>query len=445
MKIVFYSTYPVRHSENSKKITAFPTANEEFKKFCRRHPQDSFFCVYEAFSYFMPQTENSKTDDFSKNVICIPQTSLSEDSSYRTFVSTIQKLKPDLCIAFSLWAEPYDWISSKDALIKEELLKLGIKTVCNRLEASQLCFDKNASSEFFAKNGYLSPKSLFVNHNLFFCAGSNKNVTCNVYKEAVLFQAGKMNFPLIIKECTGLSSLGAEVVHTFGECKAYLESKKNNGDRIIQEYIEGRHFGAELSGDSVSIFELSLNKYGITSPKQSVKLNKTLLKKQEQDLIKILKKLKSELFIEGCLQADFILKDDEWYIIEMNPRLSGMTHCACAESETSVFERLYKNALGESQNSVPPKKQQILSIKMSVLEEKILKKIDEAQITKKIFQLENLEAKQEREKGYCELIFAGKNAGEIREKLCVAEEILSLEKNFLEFKTAELQFESMQK
>ena len=50
MNIVFYSTYPVKQLNNSlitasKKLTQFPSCQNEFLEFCKKYPEHNFYCI----------------------------------------------------------------------------------------------------------------------------------------------------------------------------------------------------------------------------------------------------------------------------------------------------------------------------------------------------------------------------------------------------------------
>ena len=75
----------------------------------------------------------------------------------------------------------------------------------------------------------------------------------------------------------GLSSFGMDVASTFAEARHILLSKKNNGDRLVEEFLDGQSFGIEVYGTdgnytvSAPLIN-SVNQFGLTSPKQNVKL-----------------------------------------------------------------------------------------------------------------------------------------------------------------------------
>ena len=74
------------------------------------------------------------------------------------------------------------------------------------------------------------------------------------------------------------------VASTYNQVISFLSSKRYNSDRIIEEYIEGLQFGTEIHGTNGKYivhnpYLFSVNKYGITSPKQSVKIGPVCDKK----------------------------------------------------------------------------------------------------------------------------------------------------------------------
>ena len=232
MRIVFYSTNSNVFDEETFKITVMPSNAAAFSEFCAAHPDDEFFCVTQKPGMFLPE-----------NVVYLPQ-----DADTDTFTESVLALKPDLAIAMTFWISPYDWLPVSDALVAEKLEAKGVKCICHSVECGLNCFDKWRTHNMLAQLGFKVPRAVFVDHDLYFCAGSNREVVRNVYKESVFAQIKKLQLPLIIKDTTGLSSYGMTVVHTYGEAAGYLNSKRNNSNRIVEEFIEGQQFGLEIYG-----------------------------------------------------------------------------------------------------------------------------------------------------------------------------------------------------
>ncbi len=400
MKVVFYSTNSNHFDDNNFKINIFPSNDIQFENFTKKYPEHEFICISQKPSFFMPETKTIFIDS---------------DKNYQDFTQKILKLKPDLAIALSYWQNPYDWLNINDALVKEELEKNDIKTICNSVETGLICFDKNRTHHFFKENNFLVPESIFVDHDLFFCAGSNKEVISNVYKESVYSQLSKLKYPLIIKDTVGLSSYGMTVLNTFGEAKYYLNSKRNNSNRIIQEYIQGEHFGVEIYGimnnyKIMEPFKFSTNQYGITCPKLSSKygpLNNDEKKKYKiNELNDLLLRLANLLKIQGCAQIDLIFSDNKWYFIEINPRLSGMSYMYCSRENKSVFDFMF------NPENICSSEIYTTDIKLPVQLNRQLEKLSEYKQVKLINQNNNVAYKQEREKGFCEVVICSKTKEE---------------------------------
>lgn len=411
MKIVFYSTNSNAFNNETFIIKVKPSNESSFQAFVNQHPEHEFLCISQAPAMFMPE----------KSVILLEQ-----NLTAQQVAQEILKYKPDFAIAMSFWVNPYDWLTVKDAMVAEELKKAGVKTVCHSVETGLVCFDKWRTHQKLLQLGFNVPKALFVDHDLYFCAGSHKEVLNNVYKASVASQLEDLNLPLIIKDTAGLSSYGMTVVNTYGEARCYLNSKRNNSNRIVEEYITGEQFGTEIYGvpgnyKVMPPLRFSLNQYGITSPKQSAKKGPVEL---EPELENTLLQLAKALGFQGCAQVDLIKSDGKWYIIEINPRLSGMSFSYATLNDMSIFELLCQSSLAQY---LPEFKNnsflcltslvQLLNVKLPLLDEEMMDKVLGISGVQLLNQTNDLAAKQEREKGFCECIITADSSDGIKEVL----------------------------
>ena len=408
MRIVFYSTNSNVFDEETFKITVMPSNESTFESFCAAHPEHEFFCVSQKPAMFMPE-----------NAVCLPQ-----NADLDEVVSAICELKPDLAIAMTFWIEPYDWLPVNDALVAEKLEACGLHAVCHSVECALNCFDKWRTHNMLARSGFKVPNAVFVDHDLYFCAGSNREVLRNVYKDSVMTQIKKMKLPLIIKDTTGLSSYGMTVVHTYGEAIGYLNSKRNNSNRLIEEFIEGQQYGLEIYGTPGNYtvlppFTFSVNQYGITSPKQSVKYGPCPLPDELRDMML---KLAEGLELCGAAQVDLILDDKgQWHIIEVNPRLSGMTYTYAAACGISVFEMIYRSCV--EKRPLPQPAAFVMSLKLPLMTENQMSEILKLEGVRLLNQTNDLAAKQEREKGVCECIIAAPEKSVLQKAVAHFEEL----------------------
>jgi hypothetical protein len=277
-----------------------------------------------------------------------------------------------------------------------------------------------------------------------------------------------------------------QLVNTLGEARAYLNSRKNNSDRIVEEYICGQQFGCEIyraaDGKCVILppFKFSVNQYGITSPKQSVKFG-PLFSDEDcalyklDDLYKMLSLLAEKLELCGPAQVDLVFDDEKWYVIEVNPRLSGMTTsywCACKEifGSSPNMTLSYQNSTSSQEDmtssinfydfiltmlsiipmpsntvisvpsntviSVPDTEiyNYTLNIKFPILPEEKLQQLYHIPGVSFLSQTEDKAARQERESGYCEAIITGKTKKDLLKNLTTIESTIPeiIEKQFFD-------------
>lgn len=441
MKFLLYSSNSNYFDYNTFKIYSYPTCKMDFEKLQNAFPQHEFFVVAELPAMFLIDLENNGTVEKSKNVKYFIYNS-EEKICVEDFSKKIIEYNPDVAIPISFWVNPFDWLSIKDSMIADCLQTNGIKIFCNSTLTSQICFDKNSTyqkmQELISNNKIENlkiPKSVYVHHELFWAERNRNELKENVYKEFIFTQIKNLNYPVIIKDTFGVSSYGMEVATNYNQVISFLNSKRNNSDRIIQEYIDGFHFGTELFSTYgfsnstennfseknhfvLSPFIFSTNKYGITSPKQSVKLGpindeKFFISKLKKSLLQ----LATEFNFSGITQVDLILKNDQWYLIEINPRVSGMSKTYSITLEKNLLEIFIELFLFDKSDKnifeqIFEKNNFAINFKIPLLEKNQFDELSKNPNVKYLNQMENLIAKQDREKGFCQVVLNSKNSFE---------------------------------
>lgn len=405
MNILFYSTNTNNYNPSDYEINVFPSRSECWKNLCAENSDDVFFIYTQSPGKFV--LEDEKISGIKNLNIVISQKVSAEDCA-----DEIIQMNPDVAVACSFWQRPFDWLSLNDSLIGETLISRGIKTLCHPSLSQMICFDKNATKNFFIQNNISIPFSVYVKHDIYWAERSRKEIKTNPYKNFIFSQISKMNFPVVIKDTSGLSSYGMEVAVSFKETVHYLNMGKTNSDRLVEEYIAGLQCGCEIysaNGKHVVLppFAFSVNRYGITSPKQSVKIGPlTDDEFYSDELISMLTHIAEKLNLNGISQVDLIYKNGRWFAIEINPRLSGMSETYAAALGKTLPQILFEL----SQNRLPGQDEiramkKMCNFKIPLTETETLKEISSLPYIKYLHQLRNLSAKQEREKGYCEIIF----------------------------------------
>ena len=439
MRILFYSTSSNVYDGEAITTTTLPSFTSQWDFLADEHSENDFLIATQLPAMFLCDVEGNNIAESEK-----VRRILIKSDKEKEIAEELAELKPDLAVAVSFYVVPYDWLTIKDAMVADYLRKMGLPTICHSVETATICFDKWRTHEFLEKIGVNCAKAVYMHHELWINGGNRRDLLSNVYRDSVFHEIKKLNFPVIIKDTTGLSSFGADVVNSFDEAVGILRSKKTTSDRIIEEMISGEQFGCEIYGTHdgtkgcytvLPPFKFSVNQYGITSPKQSVKIGPVGTDEESagrykiQELNEMLIKMAEELKLDGIAQVDLVFTGEKWFVIEVNPRLSGMSTTYAASARVPLPEMIYDELKIENTRIENGKLktenfqlstfnfQFSLNIKFPILDEKRLLKLKAVPYVAFVNQIENHAARQIREQGYCEVILCGKTREELRENM----------------------------
>ena len=443
MRILFYSTSSNIYDGEAVTTTTLPFWTEQWDFFAESHPEHEILIATQLPAMFLCDVEGNSIVESGK-----VRRILIKSDKEKEIAEELAELKPDMAIAASFYVVPYDWLTIKDAMVADFLREKGIRTICHPVETATICFDKWRTHVFLEKLGVNCAKAVYMHHELWINGGNRRDLRSNVFRDSVFHEIKKLRFPVIIKDTTGLSSFGADVVNTYDEAVGILKSKKTTSDRIIEEMLCGEQFGCEIYGtfDAKSgqgnytilpPHKFSVNQYGITSPKQSVKFGPVGVNEDESKKYKIselnemLLRLANGMKLDGIAQVDLVFDGENWFVIEINPRLSGMSTTYAASSGLFLPEMIFKFLLPhrfEIPNGISLKKENFalakwdslgilnqcgffkysVNIKFPILARGKLLELKALPYVAFVNQIENHAARQIREQGYCEVILCGK-------------------------------------
>ncbi len=410
MRIVIYNTNTNKFERKNFYIEQLPKCAKIYKNCLKKYTSSEIILAYQLPCSFLL--------DFSDEEIFENQGELQyhllKGINSSEIAEEIIDLKPDIAIQATFWAEPFDWLPIQDCHIGEILKFYGIKTICHSVKTALICFDKRRTRNFLTENGFYAAKSVYVHHELFRTERTHLEILNNPYQEIILDSVEKLKFPVIIKDTFGLSSYGMDVVQSFGMAKNILMSKKNSGDRLVEEFLDGPQFGTEIHGTPGNYtifppFMFSTNQYGITSPKQSVKIGPILNEKYNlPEFYRTMNRLAENLEINGIAQVDLVFHEKKWYVLEVNPRLSGLTATITASCEKQIPEMLLDVAFQKNEKN--PSLKYVIDLKFPVLSSETQKKLYDFESVLFVRQMFNKKARQHREEGFCEVIFGARNS-----------------------------------
>ena len=438
MRILFYSTSSNIYDGGAITTTTLPSWTEQWDFLAGKNCGHEILIATQLPAMFLCDVDGNSIVESEK-----VRRILIKSDKEKEIAEELAELKPDIAVAASFYVVPYDWLTIKDAMVADFLREKGIRTICHSVETATICFDKWRTHVFLEKLGMNCAKAVYMHHELWINGGNRRDLRSNVFRDSVFHEIKKLRFPVIIKDTTGLSSFGADVVNTYDEAVGILKSKKTTSDRIIEEMLCGEQFGCEIYGtfDAKSgqgnytilpPHKFSVNQYGITSPKQSVKIGPIGLNEKEKRLYRIaelnemLLKLANGMKLDGIAQVDLVFDGEKWFVIEVNPRLSGMSTTYAASSGLFLPEMIFNELLNSSQRAQRAHRLS-LNIKFPILEQGKLLELKALPYVAFVNQIENHAARQIREQGYCEVILCADTRAKLLENL------LDLKEKFADF------------
>lgn len=184
---------------------------------------------------------------------------------------------------------------------KQAFLDLGVTPVISNLEVVELCFDKYAMFQFLECNGFRTVKS-YIDKEIF-------------YRDV---EAGLISYPVFVKPRRGSASININKVASKEEIEMLFT---RFDDLMIQEYMNGTEYGADvyidlISNEPVSIFikEKIKMKAGETDKSVSIK---------DVALFELIGEFVKKIGFKGIIDIDIFKVNGEYYISEVNPRFGG--------------------------------------------------------------------------------------------------------------------------
>lgn len=208
---------------------------------------------------------------------------------------------------------------------KEKFLAIGTIPVISDHDQVETCFNKFKMYEKLTELGFCTGRC-FMDPNAFF--------------EAV--KKGEMTYPVFVKPVCGSASLNINKV----TCKEEVELLcKLNPDLMIQEFMHGQEYGADvyidmITGKVTSIFVKEKIKMRAGETDKSVSF-------KDEALFALIEDFVSKMGYRGIIDIDLFKQGENWYISEVNPRFGGgYPHAYCCG--VNVPAQIIKNLQGQS-------------------------------------------------------------------------------------------------
>ncbi|WP_061040391.1 ATP-grasp domain-containing protein [Vibrio coralliirubri] len=199
---------------------------------------------------------------------------------------------------------------------QERFSDIGVSLALSNEKVINICSDKYMTYEFGLKMGIPVPKT-YIELGQAIVDIDNKCI----------------KFPLIVKPRWGSASFGLYIVNTIGELEesyrqchsnlstSYLSQfKKSHQDVIIQEFIEGSEYGVDIFNDLKSTYHGFVAKKKLSMRSGETDKATTVSPRLFLDSAT---KIGKNLGHIGNLDCDFMERDGEMLLLELNPRFGG--------------------------------------------------------------------------------------------------------------------------
>lgn len=267
----------------------------------------------------------------------------SQITSYE-LAEKIAEWKADAVITISL---PDD-NSLRDACVSVILEKeFGIPMISHPLNSTATLCNKWETNLFLKKLGYPVPRAFLISGDLL----NKRGIEYGSYRDYMLSILNNFNFPVIVKPLWDSMSTGIVIINSLEELNLWLSSNQPLYDLSVEEFIDGELFGIEVLGmDGNYICQPLIKKCTGNNesliPFDHLRFGPILEKDYNIDSLKqMVVDISRSLDLKGSAEFELIYSNNQFYIIEINPRVSGMTNLSSAISGNNAYELLLRMAM----------------------------------------------------------------------------------------------------
>lgn len=175
-------------------------------------------------------------------------------------------------------------------------------------------------------------------------------------KEEALVAATELGFPVLVRPSYVLGGRAMEIVHSTEELESYIQTAvKLNPEHpvLIDRYMIGREVELDVisDGENVCIPGIMehIERAGVHSGDSiAVYPPPTIYENLKKQLVEISTKICRELKVKGLLNIQAVIKKDQIYVIEVNPRSSRTVPFLSKVTDIPMAKIATKAALGIS-------------------------------------------------------------------------------------------------
>ncbi len=241
------------------------------------------------------------------------------------------------------------WSIPNERTIEDATLLKSVEAIPGPLKAVYKLSDKRATKTLFEQFALPTPAWEILDREFTHGALLKDNFGGKLECDLV----SHMSFPLIAKPLWDCMGHGIEIVH---DERALVQTLCANAHRniLIESFIDGALGCVEIIGTPGNyVFQPACytgqSIHGVRSNFDTIRVSHPDFFKTQlnEDIQSRLCNLLSHVSFSGACCVDFIVKGEDIYFLEINPRISGISCLSSAASGINSFEALYLIASGE--------------------------------------------------------------------------------------------------
>ncbi|MDE1798308.1 MAG: carbamoyl-phosphate synthase large subunit, partial [Candidatus Micrarchaeota archaeon] len=224
--------------------------------------------------------------------------------------------------------------------LAEKLQAAGVKILGTSVEAIDLAEDREKFRVMLDKLGLKQPK--------------NGTATD---KPSALSEANRIGYPIVVRPSYVIAGRGMQIVYNDEELSRYIDEAVDVSEKrpvLIDQYID-RAIECEIDGvgDGKRLWVAGIMEHieraGVHSGDASCVTPPVRLKKEVQDkILEYSRKISMELETVGAINIQYVVRDDELYVLEANPRGSRTMPFMSKATGIPIVQMATRAILGET-------------------------------------------------------------------------------------------------
>ncbi|GGB46390.1 carbamoyl phosphate synthase large subunit [Fictibacillus barbaricus] len=176
-------------------------------------------------------------------------------------------------------------------------------------------------------------------------------------KEETKFYADKLGFPILLRPSYVIGGSGMKVLYSKEDLTDFLKHERINFPVLIDTFLQGKEAEVDVLTDGTDIFIPGIFEHiegtGVHSGDSlTVTPPQTLTSHVTSQLFAYSKKIALNMDYKGLFNIQFAIKDEQIYVIEVNPRASRTAPIMSKITNVNLIQKATQLLLGDSINAL---------------------------------------------------------------------------------------------